>query len=95
MALQSSKFLQLPMLPMVPEFPSNRDVPSMRAQLAAWTLLELTVVGAVFPRGAEMDEDFPFVFDDDLQGLKGLDEDHVLIRVEGEVFDGDSIAGLH
>lgn len=61
-ALQSSKFLQLPMLLMVPEFPSNREVPSMRAQLAAWTLLELTVVGAVFPRGAEMDEGFSFVF---------------------------------
>lgn len=84
------------MLLMVPEFPSNREVPSMRAQLAAWTLLELTVVGAVFPRGAEMDEDFPlYFFDGDLEGLKGLDEDHVLVRVEGEVFDGDSIAGLH
>ncbi len=34
-------------------------------------------------------------FDGDLEGLKGLDEDHVLVKVEGEVFDGDSIAGLH
>lgn len=39
---------------------------------------------------------FPLLFYGDLRGLKGCKEDFsVLIRVEGGVFDGDSMAGLH